>query len=387
MKTAAVVAEYNPFHKGHEYQLEMTRKAGATHIVAVMSGNFVQRGEAAVYDKFLRARAAISCGADLVVELPLPWAMSGAQSFARGAVSVAKSLGCVDMLSFGCESSDLQKIKQLARTVYSAEYEKLISEYLKTEANFASARQMAAAKLLGEDTASLLESPNNILAVEYVAAAENMNCGFEFNAVTRMGDGYNSSVHSGSGFASATAVRQLIKQNSFNSSLVPRKAAELYTADYADEARLETAVLYALRRMSAEEIAQAPDISEGIENRIYSAIRKACSYNELFELIKTKRYPDARIRRILLSLFLGLKKEHSAGLPPYIRVLACGEKGREVLKAAKPLVPLVARASQVNGLDDSAKRIFELECKADDTHALCFSKPHECGIYFKTQVF
>ncbi len=387
MKTAAVVAEYNPFHKGHEYQLEMTRKAGATHIVAVMSGNFVQRGEAAVYDKFLRAKAAVNCGADLVVELPLPWAMSGAQSFARGAVSVAKSLGCVNMLSFGCESGDLQKIMQLARAVYSAEYEKIISEYLKTEANFASARQMAAAQLLGEGTASLLESPNNILAVEYIAAAENMNCGFEFNAVARMGDGYNSCVHSGSGFASATAIRKQIKQNSLDLSLVPSKVVELYTADYADETRLETALLYALRRMSVNEIAQAPDISEGIENRIYSAIQKACSYNELFEFIKTKRYPDARIRRIILSLFLGIKKEHSVGLPPYIRVLACGEKGRELLKAAKPLLPLAARASQINELTDSAMQIFELECKADDTHALCFSKPHECGKYFKTQVF
>ena len=177
------------------------------------------------------------------------------------------------------------------------------------------------------------------------------------------------------------------KQNSFDLSLVPPKAAELYTIDYADEARLDTALLYALRRMCVNEIAQAPDISEGLENRIYSAIRKACSYNELFKLIKTKRYPDARIRRILLSLFLGLKKEHSAGLPPYIRVLACGEKGREVLSTVKPLVPVVARTSQVNELDESAKRIFELECKADDTHALCFSKPHECGIYFKTKVF
>lgn len=387
MKTAAVVAEYNPFHKGHEYQLDMTRRAGATHVVAIMSGNFVQRGEAAVYGKFLRAKAAVNCGADLVVELPLPWAMSGAQTFARGAVGIAKALGCVDMLSFGCESGDLRQIKLLAKTVYSAEYEKIITEYINENTGFAAARQKAAAQILGDDTAALLEKPNNILAVEYIAAAELLGCGFEFNAVARMGDGYNDVLHSGSGFASATALRQQIKGNCFDSSLVPEKAAELYTSDFADGKRLKMALLYALRRMDLSEISQAPDISEGLENRIYSAIQSACSADELFELIKTKRYPDARIRRIIMSLFLGVRKEHSQGLPPYIRVLACGEKGREILAAAKPTVPVLGRAAQFKSLSGRAGQIFELECKADDVHALCFEKPHECGEYFKNKVF
>lgn len=387
MKTAAVVAEYNPFHKGHGYQLEMTRKAGATHIVAVMSGNFVQRGEVAVYDKFLRAKAAVNCGVDLVVELPLPWAMSGAQCFARGAVGIAKALGCVDVLSFGCESGDKDKLQLLADTVYSAEYENIISSLLANEANFAAARQKAVAQICGEETAALLEKPNNILAVEYIAAAKHMNCSFGFNAVSRLGDGYNDTVHSGSGYASATAIRKQIKENSFDSALVPQKAAELYNGDFADGKRIETAILYALRRLDINDIAKAPDISEGIENRIYSAIQNACSYDELFELIKTKRYPDARIRRIIMSLFLNIKKEHSQGLPPYIRVLACNEKGREILSVSEPSVPVVARALQLKKLSGTAKEIFELECKADDTFALCFSKPHTCGEYFKNKIF
>lgn len=387
MKTAAVVAEYNPFHKGHEYQLEITRKAGVTHIVAIMSGNFVQRGEAAVYSKFLRAKAAVNCGADLVVELPLPWAMSGAQSFARGAIGIAKSLACVDMISFGCESGNLQKLKLLADTVYSDEYENKISSFLNEESSFAAARQKAVAAICGEETAALLEKPNNILAVEYIAAAKQMNCGFEFNAVPRLGDGYNDLIHSGNGFASATAIRKQIKENCFDSSLVPEKAAELYTCDFANEKRLETAMLYALRRLSLSDISKAPDISEGIENRIHSAIQTACSYAELFELIKTKRYPDARIRRIIMSLFLGLKKNHSEGLPTYMRVLACNENGREILSAAQSSVPIITRASQFKELSGTAKEIFELERKADDTFALCFSKPHECGEYFKNKVF
>ncbi len=387
MKTAAVVAEYNPFHKGHGYQLEMTRKAGATHIVAVMSGNYVQRGETAVYDKFVRAKAAVNCGADLVVELPLPWAMSGAQNFARGAVAVIKALGCADMLSFGCESGDLKKLQLLADAVYSPEYENKITSFLNTESSFASARQKAAAAICGEETAALLEKPNNILAVEYIAAAESLDCTLEFNAVSRMGDGYNEAAHSGSGFASATAIRNQIKNGCFDISLVPEKAKEFYTSDFADEKRIEAAVLYALRRMSADEIVQAPDISEGLENRLYSAIQKACSVQELFEQIKTKRYPDARIRRLIMSLFLGIKKEHSEGLPPYLRVLACNENGREILCAAKPGVPVVARASQFKDLSGKAKEIFDLECKADDAFALCFSKPHECEEYFKNKVF
>ena len=223
MKTAAVVAEYNPFHKGHEYQLDMTRRAGATHVVAVMSGNFVQRGEAAVYDKFLRAAAAMRCGADLVLELPLPWAMSGAQSFARGAVSMVGALGCVDMLSFGCECADINRLRTVAKAVYSSEFDERLSDLLPVCSSYAVARRRAAAEMLGEDHACVLDSPNNILAVEYISAAEQIELGTDFNAVCRVGDGYNISVHSGSGFASATAVRNLIRNGGDISSLVPKE--------------------------------------------------------------------------------------------------------------------------------------------------------------------
>ncbi len=386
MKIAAVVAEYNPLHKGHEYQLEQTKKAGATHIVAVMSGNFVQRGEAAIYDKFLRAKAAVECGADLVVELPLPWAMSGAQSFARGAVSLAKALGNVEMLSFGCESGDIKRLELLADAVYSQGFEKRVSEYIKTEASFASARQKAAEKICGKEAAEMLSLPNNILAVEYIAASKLTGCGFEFNAVERAGDGYNAADYSGFGFASASAIRAQIKKGEFDSTLVPESIKSLYTADYADFSRLELSLLSHLRRLKPEDIIKAPDISEGLENRIYSAIQKAKSYDELFALIKTKRYPDARIRRIVMSLFLGITKEISLGFPPYIRLLASGEKGREVLNAATPALPIIARASQFNSLDGMAKEIFELECRADDIYALCFSPARECGENFKNRI-
>ncbi len=387
MKTAAIVAEYNPFHKGHEYQIAQTRQAGATHIVSVMSGNFVQRGEPAVYDKFLRAKAAVRCGADLVVELPVPWAMSGAQSFARGAVSLVNAIGCVDILSFGCESASLGKLVELAETVYSADFEKAVCQLIKEKENFASARQAAAAELCGEETAKLLSEPNNILAIEYIAAAKLFNCNFEFNAVARSGDGYNTAVHSGNGFASATAIREQIKRRELDFSLVPQSLRELYTDDFADLSRAESGLLYALRRLSTEDIKKAPDISEGLENYIYSAIQKAKSAQELFELLKTKRYTDARLRRIIMSLFLGISAQDSKGFPPYIRLLACNEKGREVLAAARPTLPVIGRAAQFKSLDGKGKEIFELECKADDVYALCFSPARECGLDFKQKIF
>ena len=387
MKTAAVVAEYNPFHKGHEYQLEMTRLAGATHIVAVMSGNFVQRGEAAVFDKFLRASAAVRCGADLVVELPLPWAMSGAQTFARGAVSIAGSLGCADMLSFGCECGKADMLKEVASALYSDEFEERINAVLPKSTSFASARQRVVGEILGSEYSALLESPNNILAVEYIAATKLFDFEFELNAVSREGDGYNDEKYSGSSFASASAIRRLIKSGEDYSSLVPDKANELYSDDFSDERRLESAVLYALRKLSADDIALAPDVSEGLENRIFSAVREACSVDELLEKIKTKRYPTARLRRIIMSLFLGINAEHSKGLPPYIRILACNEKGKEILSAAKPKLPIISRASQFNSLEGRAKEIFDLECMADDIYALSFSPARECGADFKTKIF
>lgn len=387
MKTAAVVAEYNPFHSGHKYQLQKTRAAGASHIVAVMSGNFVQRGEAAIYDKYLRASAAVKCGADLVVELPLPWATGTAQTFARGAVGLAKALGNVDMLSFGCENSDLPALERLADTLYSEEYENVISSLLPQNKTFASIRQSAVESLCGADVAKLLEKPNNILAVEYIAAAKNTGCNFEFNAVSRVGDGYNESVYSGNGFASATAVRETIRSNSFNPSLVPEEVRDLYTQDFSDFSRLDTAVLSKLRTLPVEDIARAPDISEGLENRIYSAIREAVSVEDLLERIKTKRYTAARIRRIVLSLFLDVRAEDSLGTPPYIRILACNEKGKEILNCTKPDLPVVGRASQLKSLDGRAGEIFALECGADDVYALSFAPARECGAYYKTKIF
>ncbi len=383
MKTAAVVAEYNPFHKGHAYQLDMTRSAGATHIVAIMSGNFVQRGEAAVFDKFLRADVAVKNGADLVIELPLPWAMSGAQCFARGAVGLAGALGCVDMLSFGSEHGNIKKLESVADLLSSAVFEEKVSSLVSSSVSFAAARQQAVCEIAGEEAALLLSTPNSILALEYISAAKKAGYGFEFNAVTRAGDGYNIQTPTGNGFASASAVRSLIKSGEDYSAYVP----SLYPADYADESKFDIAVLSVLRRMSADEIAQAPDISEGLENRIYSAVKEAVSVEDLLERIKTKRYPTARLRRIIMSLFLGIKATHSCGVPPYIRVLACNEKGREIIKASKPTLPIVGRASQLKNLDGRAGEIFSLECAADDIYALCFSPARECGADFKAKVF
>ncbi len=379
MKIAAVVAEYNPFHFGHKYHLEQTRNAGASHIVCVMSGNYVQRGEPAFYDKFMRARAAVENGADLVIELPVPWAIGGAQSFARGAVSLVKAMGNVDMLSFGCENGDVAALEEISRLVYSADFKGSLEKHLASGVTFATARQMAVADLSGEESARLLASPNNILATEYIAAADYLNAKIDFFGVKRLGDGYNESAISGNGFASASAIRAKIARNEDASAYSPMKL----NGDYADLTNVQSAVLYKLRTMSPQEISLLPDVSEGLENRIYSAARKAKSLDELFEAVKTKRYTMARLKRIILSAFLGISAEQASGLPPYIRVLACNGNGKEILKTATPSLPLVTRSVQMN----SAGEIAALEARADDAYALCFNPAHECDEWLKERIY
>lgn len=385
MKTAAIIAEYNPFHNGHRYQIERTRAMGATHIVAVMSGNFVQRGEPAIYDKYLRTEAALLGGADLVVELPLPWAMSGAQSFALGGVGIAEALGCVDMLSFGCECGDASRLERIAEVCEQQGTQQAIKNELSSGVTYAAARERAVAAVLGEQEARLLSEPNNTLAVEYLGCLQRLNSSITPLAVGRVGTGYNDTGFDGD-YGSATAIRELIRNKISIEKYVPSEITELYGGDFADEKRIEAAVLYSLRRMTRQELALAPDISEGLENRIYSAVRQACSVEELLNSVKTKRYTYARIKRIVMSLFLGINAEYAKNIPPYIRVLGFNGRGSEILSAATPKIPVIGRVSQLKDADDRSKEIFALECTADDIYALCFSKIRPCGEDYTNKV-
>jgi len=394
MLTAGIVAEYNPFHLGHAYQLEQTRQAGATHTVAVMSGNFVQRGEPAIALKQARVKMALANGIDLVIELPLPWATANARSFASGAVCLLNALGVVDMLSFGSESGDVTLLKSAAEAVDSKQMNsEAIKAHLADGISFASAREAAVRELFGGTVADILKRPNDTLAVEYIRAIKNLNSAMKPYAVKRFGAGHDQT-GTDSFFASASQIRKNLLNGSEYVRFLPKATAEILAKEIeaerapADYTLLETAVLCALRMMTAEKIALAPDISEGIENRIFEAARSAVTLEQLFSLAKTKRYAHARIRRIVLHSFLGVDAADSEGLPPYIRVLGLSLKGRELLRTARKsaALPIIMKAADVFALDERAKRVFALECRAADIFALSLPKPLPCGLEQKANV-
>ena len=354
MRAAGIVAEYNPFHNGHAYLARRAREAGEDCVVAVMSGNFVQRGEPAIFDFSARVKAALLCGVDLVIQLPSIYAASGAQSFAGAGVELLDALGCVDTLVFGSECGDTARIAEAAGLLASP---------------------------ISPASADLIASPNDILAVEYVSALERIGSRMKPLAVGRVGAGHDSA-EIADGFAGASKIRELIRSGGDITGLVPAAAGEIYRgAEQADISRIERAILYKMRTVGAQELASAPDISEGIENRILTAAREARSLEELYTLAKTKRYSHARIRRIILNCFLGVTAELAAIDPPYIRVGGFTPRGAELLREAalSARLPLLAKTADIAALSEEAKAVFAAECRAGDIYALCLTNAAECG--------
>lgn len=385
MKVAGIIAEYNPFHNGHAAQIAATRAAGCTHVVVAMSGNFTQRGEPAVCHKLLRCRAALAAGADLVVELPLPWAVSSAEGFARGAVFLLESLGCVELLSFGSETGDVSAIAATARALEAAEQSEALRAELKTGASFPAARQRAAASLAPLPPRG---GPNDLLAAEYQRALWAFGSGMRPFAVRRVGAAHDGEQHSG-GVASASEIRRLLAagQAVEAARFLPPVSARLLNealgqglAPFGYE-RFARQELSFLRRLTPQDFAVLDDVGEGLENRICAALRSACTLEELFALVKTKRYAMSRIRRVLLAAFLGVGGGFRRQQPPYLRVLGFNERGRQILAQAKHAarLPVVTRRAAFDGLDARAQEVFALECRAGDLYALGLPAPQPCG--------
>ena len=377
MKVAGIIAEYNPFHNGHAALIEKVRAAGATHIVAVMSGNFVQRGEPAIFDYSVRTAAALNCGVDLVIQLPAVYAVSGAQSFARAGVAILDSLGIVDEIAFGSECGDIQKISIAAKAVYSEKLKEYITPELAKGITFASARENAL-KVISPESAEIIGTPNNILGVEYAAALERIGSGITPVTFGRVGADHGESGVFGS-VASASYIRELVSEGKEWEKLVPENALEYYQKALSkgdaltDSAKFETAVLYKMRTVSAEEISKSPDVSEGIENRILSAAKQASTLEELYSAAKTKRYTHARIRRIVVNTAIGITAQDLAKPVPYIRILGFNSRGAELLKAAKETakLPVMVKTADISDMNSDAKRVFEIECRAGDIYSLC----------------
>ena len=395
MLIAGIIAEYNPFHNGHAYHIARTRERGADAVVAVMSSNFVQRGEPALLSKRARAEAAVRCGADLVVELPLPWCCANAQSFARGGVSLLSALGCVDFLSFGSECGSDKLILNAVEAVNNPKTNAWLKEILSTGMPFAAAREEAVRTLYGNDTAAVLSTPNDTLAVEYLSESIKQNSRLKPLAISRFGASHDSHSADEKGFASASQIRSLIREDGEWQENVPTESAAVISREIkrgaapSDYKKLEAAVLVSLRGTSPEKLCTLPDISEGIENRIVSAARSAATLEELFDKVKTKRYSHARIRRIVLHHFLGVTAQLQSGIPPYLRVLALNGRGRIILKTAKETasLPIVIKPQEIAVLDAYAQSVFAAECAASDIFELSLPVPGPCGSEFTGQIY
>ncbi|MDR7865394.1 MAG: nucleotidyltransferase family protein [Sporomusaceae bacterium] len=357
MRAVGIVAEYNPFHNGHRFHVEETRRqAGDAAIVAVMSGNFVQRGEPALFDKWTRAEMAVLGGVDVVLELPAAFAVRSAQFFAAGAVRLLASLGVVDRLSFGAEHPDLGALRRLAAAIDDEAVRTVMRERLDAGETYAAAlgRSLAAASGLPP---AMVASPNNILAVEYLRAIGRYAPAIVPCPVARRAAHYHDRVVAGE-IASATAVRWALlggrSEEAYGALPVAcREVAERCLAAGRGPVAwgdLALVLLAALRRASVAELAELPDVSEGLEFKLKAA-GGAGSLEELWSILKSKRYSLTRLQRMMVHALLLTRRAEVAAWdesgPLYARVLAFGERGRSLLRtvARRATVPVVTKTT------------------------------------------
>lgn len=382
-----IICEFNPLHFGHKEILKQAKQNAP--VVCVMSGNFVQRGEPAIIDKHSRTLLALKNGADLVIELPLPWACAGAERFSEGAVFLLNSLGLEGSLIFGSECGDVSLLEKTADILLSNEFKLALSVELKNKKNsFASVRELVLSHHFGAEYGKIVQSSNNILGIEYIKAIKNLSAPIFPITMARIGAGHDQNAATGE-FMSASEIRNLILLNSSLTEVLPKTTVDVINNLVASGhapctiLNLERAILAKIRNMSLEEISLLPEISEGIENKLFSAAKKACCLDELYSLVKSKRYSHARIRRMIMHAFLGVSSTLPK-YPLYIRILGMTKAGESLIKKAKPTLPIAARSSDFEKLGGNCLNLFKLEAKADDLYALSSPKIQPCGSdYYK----
>ena len=378
MKTAAIICEYNPFHKGHAYQIARTKElCGADFVIAIMSGNYVQRGDVAIFPKELRAQAAISCSADLVIELPTVYAVQSAEYFAKGGIEIANATGITDFLSFGTECDETDKILSISKLLAQEpeEFSHAVKKSIAKGMSYPAARAEAVAQALGSVACEIISTPNNILAVEYCKALLSSKSAIMPVAVKRTGANHDSD-EAKDGFSSATNLRKLILSGDTETALsyMPQECHHIFkNAEIHALTAMEKSIIAELIKMPLSQLAQTPDVNEGIENRIKSAVLNAKSLEELTDNIKTKRYTHSRIRRILLMAYLGITESDRHNPIPYLKILAHNQNGQELISKMKKnaSLPVVRNTSQVNKLKNpEIKSFWERERIFDNLYQL-----------------
>lgn len=334
-EAVGIIAEYNPFHKGHKYHLdEALERSGAEVCIAVISGNFTQRGEIALLNKWTRAEMAVKNGINLVVEMPAVFACSNAGYFAKAGVEILESMNA-DYICFGSESGNIEELSRIAREI-NAERQNLEDEIkvgVKEGLSYPRARSRAVRRILGENTAALIESPNNILAIEYLKYIKSSRP----LAVKRVGAGYHDTSGQG-GIASATAVRKLLKEGGDISHIVPEISLEIlekHKDHFADNEMLAHLIVQTILQMSSNDLNSVFGAEEGLGSIMKNRVHFWKTYEDIVNDLKSKRYTRTRIERVLVHTLLGVKREDVLNAEKYIRVLAFDEKGSSYLKNIK----------------------------------------------------
>ena len=375
-KVLGIVCEYNPFHNGHLYHLEQAKKVtGSNYSVAILSGNFTQRGSSAIVDKWSRTEMALKSGVDLVIELPVLYATSSAENFADGAIRILDSLKVVDYVAFGSENSNIDILDDIAKVLHEEPklYKSILANELKKGVSFPKARESAIISYFSNDQkyTNILSSPNNILGIEYIKALKKYKSVIKPISIPRFEAGHNDITYSGN-IASATAIRNIIKNGSFNvlKRLLPQASYEILLDNIKqghvipDLSVFEHQIIYNLRKMSESEIADLPDVAEGLEFSIKKSSNSCNNISDFLNTIKSKRYTTTRIQRILLYSLLGITKKDMAlskKVNPYVRVLGLNSRGKflisEIAKA-NPKLEIITSVKRF--LDNSSNKNLKL---------------------------
>ena len=387
-KLAGIIAEYDPFHNGHAWQLQQAKALGAQRVAVAMSCGLTQRGALPLLPESVRVQAALTCGADLVFALPAPYACSGAECFARAGVQLLAAAGC-DALVFGAETPDAALLMEAARVLSGAEYRTALKARLAAGArSFAAARQAAVEAVCpGTGLAALLDKPNNNLAVEYCKAILELGAALVPVPLPRQGAGHGQALtETGGQFASASALRTLWQNGGADAAApyVPAEVLPLYREAYAagqytDLAAAQRCQLALLRSRCAgtAPFAQVRSISEGLEHRLEAAVRSSTTHAELLDSLTTVRYPRARMRRLAMDAALGYSADVLPALPPYLHLLGAQKDALPLLKAAAlPVSHSLARLAEQN---TPCRAVVDAQLRACDFGALCRKKPEPMG--------
>jgi predicted nucleotidyltransferase len=388
MNVLGIIAEYNPFHEGHKYHLQKSKElSGCDYTIAVMSGNFLQRGQPALYDKWLRAEIAVKNGIDLVIEIPTAFACNNSDYFSKGGISILEKLGCVKTISFGSENGNIEELRKVAGILasQSPEFNAEFKRNNKLGYSYPRSRMEALKYIVGEENSKVVNSPNNNLAIEYLRQIIELKSNLIPITIKRMGSDYNDIEFTGN-IASATAIRDKLASTDYNvesvKSVIPKETYDtIKKNDKISKVNIENfyqMISYKIISSKLEEIMNIFSVSEGLENRIVESAMKASNMEELIASIKSKRFTQTRIQRTLMHLLLGLTKEkmseYSYEGAIYARVLGLNSKGSEILKYIKKKecskLPIITNINKELHRYPNITKILEYDIMASNIYNL-----------------